>query len=169
MADTRKIQGGVIVSDEKRSHGVVELLAHRVRNRIELIYYVHPYEIDITRHQFIIVFSVQDLARVVKTYYLKAAPAPLIIHIDEPDVLSRMDYATRFPEIEIAPIEQSNLANKEGTLKFALFQEIIESLTLSGANDAHQPHVDRQPGTPDRAMGNSDDKNHDARRQAPPS
>jgi hypothetical protein len=169
MAEMRRLQGGVIVSDEKRSYGVVELLAYRVRNRIELTYYIHPYEIDITRHQFIIVFSVEDLALVVKTYYIKSAPAPLIIHIDEPDVLNRMEYAARFPGIEIAPIEQANLADKESTLKFALFQDIIESLTFSGAHDAHQQHVDRQTGTADRSMGSAGDGSQSARRPAPPS
>ncbi len=162
MTHTNKLQGGVVVSEEKRSYGVVELLAHHVRDRIELIYYVHPYEIDINRHRFIIVFSVQDLALVVKTYYLKSAPVPMIIHIDEPGVLSRIDYAAQFPGVEIAPIEQANLTDKDGTLKISLFQEIIESLALSGAHDAHQRHLDHPTGTADRAVGSTGEGNSGA-------
>jgi hypothetical protein len=148
--DIHKVSGCVIISDEKRSYGVVELLAQRVRSCIELTHYAHPHEIDLRRHRFVIVFSLRDLALVIKTFVIKAVPVPLLIHIDAPDIISQTDYAVRFPDIAIAPIEQANLTDKEGTLKIALFQEIIESVALSEAHDTSQQHVDNHMEATDR-------------------
>ena len=121
--------------------------------RLLITHYAHPYEIDIQRHRFVIVFSVPDLALVVKTFYIKSVPVPVLIHIDDPNTISQTDYAVQFPAIDIAPIPQTNLTDKEGTLKIALFQEIIESMTASKVHEAPQRPVNRQIGAADQVDG----------------
>lgn len=128
MASSPKLQGGVIISFEKRSHGVVGLLAAKLRDRIELEHYNHPHEIDLKRHQFIIVFNLDDLAHVITTYQAKQVSPPLIIHLDSSEIVREFDYAARFPYVEIAPIEQADLSSPDTTLRIDLFQRIIEFL-----------------------------------------
>jgi hypothetical protein len=125
----QKLHGGVIVSYERHTHGVVELLAYRIRNRFELSYYNHPNEIDgHRRHDFVIVLSQRDLEGVVKAFRARSEPVPLIIHIDRPDIVRRINYAVQFPRVEIITIPQSDLGDPTDTLKVTLFQDIIEHL-----------------------------------------
>ncbi len=122
-----KLFGGVIISYHHRSHAVTELLAARLRKRIELVHYIHPNAIE-GQHDFLLVFSVDDLRNVVTAYQLKNKSIPLILHLDTPEVLNKLDYTTLFPHVEIIPIEQANLAEPDVTLKITLFQQIVESL-----------------------------------------
>jgi hypothetical protein len=122
------LRGGVITSFEKRSYGVIELLAVKLRDRIHIIHYGHPNEIDVNALHFMIVFSPDDLARTVATYHARHKAPPLIIHIDTPGALQAMDYAVQFPNVEIAPIEQADLTSKDVTLQLDLFEQIIEYL-----------------------------------------
>jgi hypothetical protein len=133
MSDRTKLHGGVIISYERHSHGVVELLTARLRNRIGLTHYTHAYEIDLAHpHDFMIVLSLRDLKEVVRFFYLKDRPTPLIVHIDTPDVLSQIDYAAQFPHVDVAPVEQANIsADPDVTLKLNLFKTIIEHLEAS--------------------------------------
>lgn len=128
MRTPNKLWGGVITSFEKRSHGVIELLAIRLRDRIALEYYGHPHEIGTEQPHFLIVFTPDDLTQVVASYRAKHKAPPLIIHIDTPQVLQTMDYAAQFPDVEVAPIEQANLSSKDITLKIDLFEHIIQHL-----------------------------------------
>lgn len=129
MTDSRKLRGAVIISYEKRSHGVVELLAARMRSRIALIYCDHPNELDISMGiRFVIVFSVADLAGVVRVYQRRDEPVPLIIHIDDPEAIRQCDYVELFPYVEIAPVAQAGLHDKTTTLKITLFERIIAFL-----------------------------------------
>jgi hypothetical protein len=127
MSEKAHLQGGVIISYDRRSHGVVELLTAHLRSRIDLMHYVHPNEIEESL-DFIIVLSLMDLENVVKTYQAKGEPVPLILHIDSPDAQRDFDYAAHFPYVEIAPIAQGNLAVRDTTLRITLFQEVIEFL-----------------------------------------
>ncbi|HEX3050842.1 MAG TPA: hypothetical protein VHP83_09330 [Aggregatilineaceae bacterium] len=129
MAVNVKLQGGVVVSTARHSHGVIELLTARMRNRLHISYYNHPFEIEVERrHQFLIVFSVEDLDGVVKCYRAKGEPTPLIVHVDLPQVLAQMDYTRYFPRVEIVSIEQAATGQNDITLKLHLFQEIVEHL-----------------------------------------
>ncbi len=122
-----RVHGGVIISYDRRSHGVVELLTAHLRGRIDLMHYVHPNEIK-EPLDFIIVLSLADLENVVKTYQARKEPVPIILHIDSPDVQQGLDYAALFPYVEIVPIAQGNLAVRDTTLRITLFQEVIEFL-----------------------------------------
>lgn len=129
MTHQYRLHGAVIISYEKRSHGVVELLAARLRNRIALTYFGHPHELDIRkRFRFVIVFSVPDLAGVVRVYQTRDEPVPIIIHIDDPETIQATDYVTLFPYVEIAPVAQAGLHDKSSTLKITLFERIIAFL-----------------------------------------
>lgn len=124
------IQGGVIISYERHSHGVVQLLTFRMRSRLRLWHYAHPHEIDLGRqHDFIIVFSLEDLTRVIKVFRRQNCPVPLVIHIDTPDTLAKIPHTALFPGVEIVPLPHGLLSDDpEDTLKLTLFREIIEHL-----------------------------------------
>lgn len=123
------LRGTVITSYEKRSHGVIELLAVRLRDRIALTYCQHPNELDPrTPARFIIVFSVADLANVIRVYDAYGEPLPLIIHIDSPEIIAQCNHAELFPGVDIAPITQAALHDKKTTLKIILFEDIIHHL-----------------------------------------
>ena len=62
-----------------------------------------------------------DLAGVVKAYHAREEWVPLIIHIDDPDVIRQCDYMRLFPYVEIAPVAQAGLHDKSTTLKINLF------------------------------------------------
>lgn len=129
-----KMHGGVIISYERHSHGVVELLTYRLRNRIGLTYYTHPYDINLdAHHHFMIVLSQSDLEGVVKFFRVKREPVPLIVYIDTPEHLARINYMARYPDVDIVPVQQANLDDKDVTLKITLFQEIIEHLEAAAA------------------------------------
>jgi hypothetical protein len=124
-----KLYGGVIISYEQHTHGVVELLTYHMRNRIGLTYYNHPYEIECEKqHDFLIVLTVRDLEGVIKAYRMRREPIPLIVHIDRPEVIADLDYTAYFPRVEIVPIQQAELGSGEDTLKIYLFREIIDHL-----------------------------------------
>jgi hypothetical protein len=140
MVDFGKLCGAVIISYEKRSHGVVELLAARLRHRIALTYCDHPHELDARNgFRFIIVFSIDDLAGVVKVYHLRDEPMPLIIHIDDPETIHQCDYVELFPYVEVAPVAQAGLQDKSTTLKIILFERIIGFLEQLAARETPAP------------------------------
>lgn len=130
-----KLHGGVIVSYERHSHALVQLLTYRLRNRIRITHYGHANAIEPGKHHhFMLVLSFDDLRRVVMVYERQRRPVPLIVYIETPDQLVSLDLANLFPGVEIVTISQSNLTdNPEDTLKVTLFREIIEHLEASTA------------------------------------
>jgi hypothetical protein len=130
MSDQKKPRGGVITSEAHHMHGVVQLLTFHLRNRLELVYYPHPNDIEVAEdYDFVIALSLDDLRAVIKHYDAKQHPVPLLLHIDEPETLHDLDYTRLFPRIEVAPIAQANLDAQPGvTLQLGLFSQIIERL-----------------------------------------
>lgn len=125
-----RVQGGVVTSYERRSHGIVELLTHRLRNRVNMTHYHHANAIDTARdHDFILVTNATDLEQVLRVYMVRQLSPPLIIHIDTPDAIAQVNYDTLAPGVRIVPIEHAVVAGEPDiTLKITAFQEIIEQL-----------------------------------------
>jgi hypothetical protein len=130
MPALRKLSGGVVIASDNRAHGLIELLSYQMRDRLELNYYPHPYSVETgAHHDFIIVLSKSNLDQVVRHYAVKGRTAPPIIHINEPDVLMRIDHAALWPEVIVAPMPQSNVSNTTATtLNLSKFSEIIRNL-----------------------------------------
>ena len=124
------VTGGVIVDSGRHTHGIVELLTYHLRGRVTLQFYYHPYEIEVNLPlAFVIVLSFEALEGVIRAYEARGLTVPLILHIDQPEVLEQMDYARQFPGIEIVAIEQANLdGGPDVTLKIGLFRQVIEEL-----------------------------------------
>ncbi len=130
MTDKRKQRGGVIVSTHQHTHGLIELLAAPVREKIELVYYPHPYQIEAEHaYDFIIVLSLDDLRSVIKFYDVKRLPLPLIVHVDTPDALQHIRHNILFPGVRVLRIPQVGLDSEPGvTLEVNLFAKVLDML-----------------------------------------
>lgn len=137
---SNKPYGGVIAAPDRPAEAIVALLSHHIRDRFDLVYYPHAKEIPPERHHhFMVVFSVGDLDVVVRRYRGNGHATPVIIHVDEPDMLKHIDYKAFFPDFEVIPIEQADLtAQPDITLRLDLFRRVIEALEarvrVSGAS-----------------------------------
>lgn len=123
--------GGVIAAPNHHAEAVVTLLTHHIRDRFDLAYYPHANDIaSHPRHHFIVVFSVGDLEAVARRYRANNGGAhPVLIHVDEPEMLGHIDYKGFFPDFEVIPIEQADLtAQPDITLRLDLFKRVIEAL-----------------------------------------
>jgi len=131
MSDSdRKPFGGVIAPPNQQAQAVITLLSHHVRGRFEMAYYAHANEIDRQRwHDFIVVFSVGDLETVAHRYGSNGYHRPVILHIDEPEMLEQVDHKAFFPDFEVITIAQADLtAQPDVTLRLDLFKRAIEAL-----------------------------------------
>ncbi len=138
--DHEQPQGGIVLSYERHSRQLVELLVLRLRNRVGITQYAHPYEVSFAgARDFLIVLSRADLAGVIKVLRAKASAAraasarvdsfPLIVHIDTSEAIAATPYAALYPGVEIVPIEQDNLTSQpEETLSLTLFRDIMRLL-----------------------------------------
>ncbi len=128
MTDKKTLQGGVIVSPEQHTHAVIQLLTYQLQRRMQLSYYSHPNEIE-GPHNFLIVLSAADLEGAIKVFRTRQQTVPFIIHIDEPEKLDRINYATLFPGVEIAAIPHVPPGRgQDVTLRLDLFRTVIELL-----------------------------------------
>jgi hypothetical protein len=127
VATTRKLRGGVIVSEDQ---AVVEVLSRQLHDRLQLIYYTHPNDIVLDDAQeFFIVLSPEDMVDVIKFYHSKRLPIPPIIHINEPRILQSFDHELLFPDVKIIPIPQARLsAGADVTLQLGLFTDIMKRI-----------------------------------------
>jgi hypothetical protein len=134
MDETRKWRGGVVVADDRHSHGLIELLAAPVRERIDLTYYDHPYGIETDLvFDFVIVFSLDNVRNVIKLYDSKRAPLPLLVHVDSPINIRGLQHDRLFPGVPILAIPQTPLRDEPGvTLEINLFARIFELLRDQG-------------------------------------
>ena len=132
MANHFSLHGGVIVPDDPGARGIIQLLTHKMRNRVALAYYPHAYDIDLgDPHDFMIVLSLADFERVVRFYDLKRERIPLMVHIDTPDELITIDYARLYPGIDVLPVPQAPLgAAPDTTLELNLFGKILKRLEV---------------------------------------
>jgi hypothetical protein len=130
MSTRSILYGGVIISPEHRTHGLIQLLAHQMRHRLELVYYPHPNSIETDHpHDFIIVLSLDSLAHVIHHYEVKNTPVPPLIHIDDPHTLDQIDHKAVFPGVTIAALPQPSLDDpSKATLNLTLFSDIIHNL-----------------------------------------
>jgi hypothetical protein len=130
MELTRKWRGGVVISDERHSRGLIELLAAPVRERIDLTYYDHPYGIETDpAYDFLIVFSLDNMRSVIKFYDSKRRPLPLLVHVDNPASLQGLQHNRLFPGLRILAIPQATLSDEPGvTLEINLFARILDLL-----------------------------------------
>jgi hypothetical protein len=141
MTDNAKWRGGVVVAGERHGRGLVELLAAPVREQMDLNYYDHPYGIELENaHDFVVVFSLDDLRSVIKLYDTKRSTLPLLVHVDSPDNLRGLKHDVLFPGIRILGIPQAPLDDEPGvTLELNVFARIIELLRPKGGSEADQP------------------------------
>jgi hypothetical protein len=130
MTEQRKRRGGVIIAPDHHTYGLIGLLATPVRDQLDLVFYHHPYQIDLdTPHDFIIVLSLNDLRTVIKFYDAKRLDLPLIVHIDAPEVVECTRYAILFPGVNIHPVAQVALDAEPGvTLQVNTFAQILDLL-----------------------------------------
>jgi aromatic ring-cleaving dioxygenase len=130
MAENKKWRGGVVISDERHSRGLIELLAAPVREQIDLTYYSHPYNVEIDPpHDFIVIFSLDDLRSVIRFYDTKRSTLPLLVHVASPDDLRDLHHDKLFPGVRILGIPQAPLDAEPGvTLEINLFARIIDML-----------------------------------------
>lgn len=130
MTEQQKRRGGVIVAPDHHTHGLIGLLATPVRDQLDLMFYHHPYQIDLDRrHDFIIVLSLHDLRTVIKFYDAKRCDLPLIVHIDSPEVIESTRYEILFPGVNIHPVGQAGLDVEPGvTLEVNTFAQILDLL-----------------------------------------
>jgi hypothetical protein len=135
MDETRKWRGGVVISDDRHSHGLIELLAAPVRDRIDLVYYDHPYNIETDpAFDFVIVFSLDNVRGVIKLYDSKRCSLPLLVHVDSPVVIRGLRHDRLYPGVRILPIPQAPLSDEPGvTLEINMFAQILELLRQQGA------------------------------------
>lgn len=130
MSPKRKQRGAVIVATEHHTHGLIELLATPVRDKLELVYYPHPYQIEAERgYDFVIVLSLDDLRNVIKFYDVKRFELPLIVHVDSPDRLQTIRHDLLFPGVHVLRIPQIGLDAEPGvTLEVNLFAKVLDLL-----------------------------------------
>jgi hypothetical protein len=130
MALTQKWRGGVVISDERHSRGLIELLAAPVRERINLTYYDHPYSIETDpAYDFVVVFSLDNVRSVIKLYDSKRRILPLLVHVDSPGNLQGLQHHRLFPGVRILAIPQVPLSDEPGvTLEINLFARILDLL-----------------------------------------
>ncbi len=129
---SKRLHGAVITDPRRRTHGIIQLLSYHVRGKIDFTYYEHPNQIEIERApQFIVVMSVEDIAGVLRHYYARECAPPMIIHLDRPEMLGAIDYERMFPGVEIVPVEQALMDEKDVTLQIGMFQQIVEALEAS--------------------------------------
>jgi hypothetical protein len=130
MELSRKWRGSVVISDERHSRGLIELLAAPVRERIDLTYYDHPYGIETDPpYDFVIVFSLDNMRSVIKLYDSKRRALPLLVHVDSPANLQGLQHSRLFPGVRILAIPQAPLSDEPGvTLEINLFARIFDLL-----------------------------------------
>jgi hypothetical protein len=135
MNETRKWRGGVVVSDDRHSHGLIELLAAPVRERIDLTYYDHPYSIETDpAFDFVVVFSLDHVRGVIKLYDSKRCPLPLLVHVDSPANLQGLKHDLLFPGVRILTIPQAPFSDEPGvTLEINMFARILDLLRERGS------------------------------------
>lgn len=128
--EQKQPHGGIVLAFERHSHQLVQMLVLRLRNRVGITQYAHPYEVDpATAGDFIIVLSRADLAGVIKVARAKAGEIPLIVHVDTPEAIAAINYAALYPGVEIVAIPQDNLTSQpEETLSMTLFRDIMACL-----------------------------------------
>lgn len=125
----KRVHGGVITDPHRRTHGIIQLLSYHVRDKIDLTYYEHPNQIELGRtHQFIIVLALDDIAGVLRHYRARNLPPPVIIHLDRPEALAAVDYEAAFPGVEIVPVGQALMGDKDITLQIDTFQSVVRAL-----------------------------------------
>jgi len=130
MSGNPKLCGGVVVFADRHTHGLIELLTYRSRDRLEMVYYSHPYDIDLDqKHDFIIVQSPEDLDNVVRFFQTRQHVIPLIVHIDRPEVLQNLNHKAKWPGIDVIRVPQADLADDPDiTLELGLMEKIIQRL-----------------------------------------
>lgn len=130
---TDKIKGAIVVPDQHGKHGLIQLLMLHNRAKVDLVYYRHPYDIDVTTEfSFVIVLSSENFERVVKFYDAKQQALPLLVHIDTPGALETYDHGRIYPGVEVLSIRQAPLEeNPDVTLEINLFGKIMQHLKQS--------------------------------------
>ncbi len=130
MAENKKWRGAVVISDQRHSRGLIELLAAPVREQVDLNYYDHPYGIESDEaYDFVVAFSLDDLRSVIKFYDTKRCSLPLLVHVDSPDRLRGLQHDKLFPGIRILGIPQTPLDDEPGvTLEINLFARVLDML-----------------------------------------
>jgi hypothetical protein len=131
MRSYRKLFGGAVLSREDRAYRMTELLIFHVRNRLELMYYPHAYDIDShAAHDFIMVFSLKSLREVVEFYTSSQQPIPLLVHVNSPEELQSVRHQRLFPGIRILPVPQAlfGAGDPDVTLDLSVVDNILESL-----------------------------------------
>jgi hypothetical protein len=130
---SEKYKGGVIVPNQRGAHGLMQLLMFHNREQIDLVYYSHPYDIEVeVGFHFLIVLSAESFERTVKFYDAKQKELPLLVHIDTPGALENYDHGRVYPGVEVMTIRQAAFdGNPDVTLELNLFPKIVKRLRES--------------------------------------
>ncbi len=112
MLQGNRLRGGVVVPTDDGMHGLVQLLTSRAQGQLDLVYYSHPYDIEVAEdYDFLIVLCVQHFEDVIKFYDAKRVDLPLIVHIDTPSVLAHYDHQRAYPGVGVLPLPRATLAD----------------------------------------------------------
>lgn len=131
MSENKKWRGGVVISNDRHSRGLIELLAAPVREQIDLAYYDHAYQVELenVQYDFIVAFSLDDLRSVIRFYDMKRQSLPLLVHVGSPDEMRGLQHDKLFPGLRILGIPQAPLDAEPGaTLEINLFARVIDLL-----------------------------------------
>jgi hypothetical protein len=131
MRSYRKLYGGAVLSRTDRVFRMLELLMFHVRDRLDLAYYPHAYDIGSDfGHDFIMVFSLKSLREVVEFYTSSRQPIPLLVHVNSPEELQSVRHQRLFPGVRILPIPQAlfGAGDPDVTLDLSVVDNILESL-----------------------------------------
>lgn len=125
MSD-RKFSGAAITHDDDLP-AMLELLAHRIRHKMKYVRYDTPSAITAnTILDFVIVGDLETLESTVRHYKRLGTLPPLIIHLIYDGRI--IDYEQHFPGVDVEPIHQAALDQQDTTLKFDLFETILQAL-----------------------------------------
>jgi len=111
MMRRMKLQGGVVVPTDQGGHGMVQLLTFYARDQLDLMYYSHPYDVDVNKDfDFLIVLSVEHFQDVIKFYDIKQADLPLIVHLDTPYALAQFNHQRAYPGVPVLSLPRATTA-----------------------------------------------------------
>lgn len=131
MKTTGAYSGIILSSDNEDLVAVCELLAARVRHKLQYQHFETIQEINFSvQHDFMVVDDLNTLREVAKRYAAGTTPPPLLIHlVFSDDVDLNNPYMDMHQwGVTVAPIRQAPLDTQDTTLQFDLFEKILNIL-----------------------------------------
>lgn len=127
-------QGVIISSDNEDLAAVTQLLAARVRDKLQYVHMPTALELNVTdTYDFILVDNLPSLREVVKRYKSQGQRIPMLIHLVFADEIDLNHPYREFAAdgVTIAPIRQAALDKQDTTLQLDLFERVLQILDAS--------------------------------------